>query len=178
MNSSSDLLLSLYSHREFCVNYLIKQTSCDKDDAENIFIESVLDLQEKNINFSEIKNMKSYLVITSLNHWRRLYTKAKKQNESRNQIEMYFYHYLPHRKLDDANGDFSERRYQIANQAFEQLSEKCRSIISQFYLENKTMSEIADKLGFNTSLVATTVKYRCLNRLKKFVFEIDNKKNK
>lgn len=169
MNSSNDFLLSLYRHRAFCVNYLIKKTNCDREEAENIFIESVLDLQEKEIDLHQIKNIQSYLVVTSLNHWRKLYIKTKKRNEQNDQIRLYFYHYLPGFDEGEDESNNLESKHQQIDQAFQQLSEKCKQIISQFYLENKTMAEIAKHMGFNTALVAATVKYRCLNRLKKMI---------
>ncbi len=178
MNSKNDFLLSLYSHRDFCVNYLIKKTKCDLDIAENVFIDSILDLQEKNMDFNDIKNLRSYLLVTNLNHWKRVYTKVKKQNESKAQIEMYFYHYLPHLNKEENDDDFLEQKQQVINKAFQQLTDKCRSILSSFYLENKTMSEIAETHDFNTSSVATTLKYRCINRLKKIVFDLDKLINK
>lgn len=178
MSSSKDYLLSLYSHREYCVNYLIQKTKCIRAEAEDIFIESVLDIQEKNIDLNEIVNLRSYLVVTSLNYWKRLYNKTKKQNGQNEQISRYFYHYLSDSDDEEGESQLLENRYEKINSAFENLGDKCRRIISLFYLEGHSMQDIANKMGFNTSLVATTVKYRCMNRLKKIVSNPQNKKDR
>ena len=177
MNSSKDYLLSLYSHREFCVNYLIQKTNCIRAEAEDIFIESVLDIQEKNIDLDGIVNLRSYLLVSSLNYWKRLYNKAKRQKEQNEQISSYYYHYLSDSDREVDEHALLEDKYEKINGAFRSLGDKCRKIISLFYLEGDSMQDIANKMGFNTSLVAATVKYRCMNKLKKIVLSADNKKD-
>jgi len=52
------------------------------------------------------------------------------------------------------------------------LGEPCRTIIQDFYMQNKSMQEICDKFGYTNPENAKTQKYKCLQRLKKLFFQL------
>jgi RNA polymerase sigma factor (sigma-70 family) len=51
------------------------------------------------------------------------------------------------------------------------LGEPCKTLIQDFYVNKKSMDEIAEKFGYTNADNAKTQKYKCLQRLKKYFFE-------
>jgi hypothetical protein len=50
------------------------------------------------------------------------------------------------------------------------LGEPCRSLIDAFYLQKKSMTDIASFFGYTNADNAKNQKYKCLMRLKKLFF--------
>jgi hypothetical protein len=50
------------------------------------------------------------------------------------------------------------------------MGEPCKGILNAFYLENKSMTEIATHFGYTNAENAKTQKYKCLNRIRKLFF--------
>jgi RNA polymerase sigma-70 factor (ECF subfamily) len=53
------------------------------------------------------------------------------------------------------------------NTALNKLQEPCKSIISLFYLNGMSLTEIADELSYKSTDVVKTQKSRCISTLKK-----------
>ena len=51
------------------------------------------------------------------------------------------------------------------------LGEPCNVLLSDYYLNNLSMQQIAEKMGYTNADNAKTQKYKCLLRLKKIFFE-------
>jgi DNA-directed RNA polymerase specialized sigma24 family protein len=54
--------------------------------------------------------------------------------------------------------------------ALQKIGEPCKSLLEAFYLEKKSMPEIAEMFGYTNADNAKTQKYKCLLRLKKIFF--------
>ena len=50
------------------------------------------------------------------------------------------------------------------------LGEPCKSLLEAFYIEKRSMPEIAAHFGYTNADNAKTQKYKCLMRLKKIFF--------
>lgn len=79
--------------------------------------------------------------------------------------------------LDQATALTAEEDESLADSArlrrsLSQLGEKCRNILTAFYFEGKTISEIASEWGDQAGSIKT-IKYRCMMRLRKFYLELD-----
>jgi DNA-directed RNA polymerase specialized sigma24 family protein len=57
--------------------------------------------------------------------------------------------------------------FQIMEQSLNSLGEPCRSLLKAYYLEMKSMVEIAGDFGYTNADNAKNQKYKCLMRLKK-----------
>lgn len=68
-----------------------------------------------------------------------------------------------------------ETHYNQLNEALEQLGEPCRSLLKAFYLNDKSMQEIAAEFGYTNPDNAKTQKYKCLTRLKKLFYGVQAK---
>ena len=54
--------------------------------------------------------------------------------------------------------------------ALKKLGEPCKSILEAYYIQKKSMPEIAESFGYTNADNAKTQKYKCLIRLKKLFF--------
>ena len=60
--------------------------------------------------------------------------------------------------------------FQAMDKAIGSLGEPCKSLLEAYYLEKKTMQEIALSFGYTNAENAKNQKYKCLVRLKKIFF--------
>lgn len=64
--------------------------------------------------------------------------------------------------------------------AMNKIGEPCKSLLDAYYIQRKSMQEIAQNFGYTNADNAKTQKYKCLMRLKKLFFaqyKTDNKMN-
>lgn len=55
--------------------------------------------------------------------------------------------------------------YQIVIDSIEELGDPCKTILTCYYFENMSMTDIANKMGFANTDTAKTKKYKCKKRL-------------
>ncbi len=63
------------------------------------------------------------------------------------------------------NADFT-----LMENALIKIGEPCKSILEAYYIQKKSMPEIAEIFGYTNADNAKTQKYKCLMRLKKIFF--------
>jgi DNA-directed RNA polymerase specialized sigma24 family protein len=56
-------------------------------------------------------------------------------------------------------------RIEIINNSINQLGDTCRKILTYYYFDNLSMSDIAEKMGFANADTAKTKKYKCKKEL-------------
>ena len=64
----------------------------------------------------------------------------------------------------------ADRQFIQMENALKQLGEPCRTIITDFYIHNRSMQDICTKFGYTNADNAKNQKYKCLQRLKKLFF--------
>ena len=62
------------------------------------------------------------------------------------------------------------KQYAVMRSAMGKIGEPCKSLLESFYVNHKSMQEIAAFFGYTNSDNAKTQKYKCLMRLKKLFF--------
>lgn len=67
---------------------------------------------------------------------------------------------------DETALEKSRESEETLNELLAELSESCRTLLNDFYVEKLDLTEIARKHGFKTMEVAKQSKYRCMERLK------------
>lgn len=172
MELNDQHLRELYSYRSSCISYLRSKTNCEHDVAENLFIEAVIDLvrTKDQKQLEQIREIKTFLMRTCYNHWKRMHYAKKRDLKQADNIAMYFYDYKVNRSPYDVDEHSTEEeRLSVIMDVLSDLGEKCKKIIRFFYYEKKSMPEIAEIMGFKTAVVATTAKYRCLKQLREKV---------
>jgi DNA-directed RNA polymerase specialized sigma24 family protein len=58
----------------------------------------------------------------------------------------------------------------MMERAMGSLGEPCKSLLEAFYMQKRSMQEIASTFGYTNSENAKNQKYKCLMRLKKLFF--------
>jgi hypothetical protein len=58
----------------------------------------------------------------------------------------------------------------LMENAMNKIGEPCKSLLEAFYIQKKSMPEIAASFGYTNADNAKTQKYKCLVRLKKIFF--------
>ena len=66
---------------------------------------------------------------------------------------------------DRRNSEFG-----MMEKAMSGLGEPCKSLLEAFYLQKRSMQEIATSFGYTNAENAKNQKYKCLMRLKKLFF--------
>lgn len=160
--NNSGLSKIFESCAEYCIRGLMKKTNVTKEDAEDIFIESVMNFREKLIDnkLSYLTSIKAYIFRTCYNMYLAKIETEKRWQRKISDIERYYY--------SSNKGSFDEERMNATKHAWSQLSEKCKDIISYFYIDKLSMTEIAELLNLGNADVAKASKSRCY---KKFVIE-------
>jgi DNA-directed RNA polymerase specialized sigma24 family protein len=60
--------------------------------------------------------------------------------------------------------------FQMMEKAMGNLGEPCKSLLEAFYMQKRSMQEIASNFGYTNAENAKNQKYKCLMRLKKLFF--------
>ena len=63
-----------------------------------------------------------------------------------------------------------DTEYTMMEKAVNTLGEPCKSLLEAFYMQKKSMQEIAETFGYTNAENAKNQKYKCLIRLKKVFF--------
>jgi RNA polymerase sigma factor (sigma-70 family) len=149
------------------VQTLIINNNGSADDARDVFQETVIVLYEKAKSGSFELNcqLKTYVYSVS----RRLWLKKLQQLQK----------YIPNITgldetvpVEEEVDSHSQRNseFQMMEKAMMHLGEPCRSLIEAFYLQKKSMTDIAGHFGYTNADNAKNQKYKCLMRLRKLFF--------
>ena len=74
--------------------------------------------------------------------------------------------------VDDETEEHEKRNteFSMMEKAMGSLGEPCKSLLQAFYLQKKSMQDIASNFGYTNAENAKNQKYKCLMRLKKLFF--------
>lgn len=137
------------------------------DDAKDIFQEAMIVLFEKAKleSFVLTCQIKTYLYSVSRRLWLK---KLQRDNRHYPGIEMLLETVPVEDEIEvheKNNADLT-----IMEKALSKIGEPCKSILEAFYIQKKSMPEIAEAFGYTNADNAKTQKYKCLGRLKKTFF--------
>jgi RNA polymerase sigma factor (sigma-70 family) len=162
---------TIYKQHYNMVQALILNNSGYPDDARDIFQEAMIVLYEKvkSGSFELNCQLKTYLYSVC----RRLWLKRLGQMQrSFSEVENLQDTVPVEEELD--RHEQRNRDFQVMEQSLNSLGEPCRSLLKAYYLEMKSMVEIACEFGYTNADNAKNQKYKCLMRLKK-IFSQYNK---
>ncbi|MEO8412205.1 MAG: sigma-70 family RNA polymerase sigma factor [Ginsengibacter sp.] len=165
--NDTNAIETIYRDNYTTIQAFIVKNNGYPEDARDIFQEAMIVLFEKakSDSFALSCQIKTYLYSVCRRLWlKRLqqqsryypaFELAKETVQVEDEIEA-------HEKL---NEDFS-----LMEKALNNIGEPCKSILEAYYLQKKSMPEIADTFGYTNADNAKTQKYKCLMRLKKIFF--------
>ena len=157
----------LYRQHYIMIQTMVLANAGTKDDAADLFQETVIVLYEKvkNGHFELNCLLKTFLYSIA----RRLWLKKLQQQQRYISQPDGLEETVPvedeienHLKLQN---DFF-----IMESAMNKVGEPCKSLLQAYYLQKKHMNVIAQEFGYTNADNAKTQKYKCLVRLKKLFF--------
>jgi RNA polymerase sigma factor (sigma-70 family) len=158
---------TIYKQYYNMVQSLIINNNGSSDDARDIFQETVIVLYEKARSGSFELNcqLKTYVYSVSRRLWLKRLQQQQKYFPDVNGLEET----VP---VEDEIEGHSQRNseFQMMEKALLHLGEPCRSLIEAFYLQKKSMTDIAGHFGYTNADNAKNQKYKCLMRLRKLFF--------
>lgn len=149
------------------VQSLILNNNGSADDARDIFQETVIVLYEKAKSGSFELNcqLKTYVYSVS----RRLWLKKLQQQQKYIPNLIGLDETVPVEEEVESHNQLNSE-FQMMEKAMLHLGEPCRSLIEAFYLQKKSMTDIAGHFGYTNADNAKNQKYKCLMRLRKLFF--------
>lgn len=168
LNDSKEILNRLYTTYFPMVLQLVLNNNGNEDDAKDVFQESVIVLYNKvkSGNFELNSKLKTFLYSVCRRLWLK---RLNSQGRNHRNIED-FSDYLPVED-DLEKHEEKDRQFTMMEKALLQLGEPCKTIIEDYYIQNRSMQEICEKFGYTNADNAKTQKYKCLQRLKKLFFQ-------
>lgn len=157
---------SIYKENYNIVQALVVNNNGTAEDAKDVFQEAMIVLYEKVQSGSFELNCQLKTFIYSVS--RRLWLK-KLMHQNRFSISE------GHEEIVSIDEDMEEHErrnseFGMMEKAMSGLGEPCKSLLEAFYLQKRSMQEIATSFGYTNAENAKNQKYKCLMRLKKLFF--------
>jgi RNA polymerase sigma factor (sigma-70 family) len=158
---------AIYSRHFGMVQSLIINNNGSSEDARDIFQEAMIVLYERSrsADFELHCQLKTYLYSISRRLWLKKLTQAQRYIPQMNGIEET----VPVEEELELH-DLKNLEFQVMEKALLGLGEPCKSLLEAFYIQRKSMSEIAGNFGYTNPDNAKNQKYKCLIRLRKLFF--------
>jgi RNA polymerase sigma factor (sigma-70 family) len=155
---------TIYKQHYNMVQALILSNSGYPDDARDIFQETMIVLYQKvkSGSFELNCQLKTYLYSVSRRLWLKRLSQSQKTHAEVEDLQETVPVEDELERHEQRNNDF-----QVMEQSLNSLGEPCRSLLKAYYLETKSMVEIAGDFGYTNADNAKNQKYKCLMRLKK-----------
>jgi RNA polymerase sigma factor (sigma-70 family) len=165
--SDKKAIESIYKDNYNMVQALIINNNGSPEDAKDIFQEAMIVLYEKarSGSFELHCQIKTYLYSVCRRLWLK---KLQQQNRYSSQVEN-LENTVPVEE-DLESHEQADLDFQLMDKAIGSLGEPCKSLIEAYYLQKRSMSEIAGSFGYTNADNAKNQKYKCLMRLKKIFF--------
>ena len=164
-----EILAAIGKGEESALDYLYKKyyrmmtkivisNSGSEEEAKDIYQDALIVFWQKVMSGNLVLTSKisTYLYSICLNLWRKeLDRKSRITREEKDTPQ-----YMDYER---------EERKKIINQCISELGETCRKILTYFYFDGMSMSDIAERLDFANTDTAKTKKYKCKKRLDNLV---------
>ena len=148
----------LYQKYYGMMTKLVIRNSGTEDEAKDIYQDALVVFWQKVKNDQLVLTSKisTYIYSICQNLWRKELERKKR---------------LSYEKTEgNTSMDFDkEERIEIVNKSVQAMGDTCRKVLSYYYFDNMSMSEIAEKLGFANADTAKTKKYKCKKELDKMI---------
>jgi len=169
LNNSEIALKRLYIAYFPMVLQLIINNNGDEDDAKDIYQEAIIVLYNKVKagDFELSSKLKTYIYSIC----RRLWLKRLSQINRYGGDIRDFQEFLPADTDEFDQHNDRDMQFGKMESALRLLGEPCKTIVEDFYINNRSMQDICERFGYTNADNAKTQKYKCLQRLKKLFFQ-------
>ncbi|MCU7693712.1 RNA polymerase sigma factor [Haoranjiania flava] len=166
--NDSAAIKEIYTKNFGIIQSFIINNSGTQDDARDIFQEAMITLYEKanDKDFVLTSQIRTYLYSIARNLWlKKLYKQNRYVSAEVTGLEETI------AVEDDLElHEQKNEEYNIMMNALNSLGEPCKTLLEEFYLNNKDMTALTEMFGYTNSDNAKNQKYKCLVRLKKLFF--------
>lgn len=134
-------------------NIVLKGNGTETE-AQDVYQEALIVFWQKASSGQLVLTSKisTYLYSICQNQWRKeLDRKSRLSHEQKDGME-----YQSHEE---------NQNYKIVTEAIEELGDPCKSILTYYYFDGLSMTDIADRMNFANTDTAKTKKYKCKKRL-------------
>jgi RNA polymerase sigma factor (sigma-70 family) len=165
---------TIYKENYAMVQNLILNNSGTSDDAKDVFQEAMIVLYEKvrSGSFELNCQIKTYVYSVCRRLWLKRLNQLQKITPEIQNLEELVAIEEEMELHEQRNNDFV-----LMEKAMQHLGEPCKSLLEAYYLQKKSMVEIANNFGYTNADNAKNQKYKCLMRLKKMFFDQYNNKS-
>lgn len=157
---------SLYRmHFPMILNYIVNNSGTEQE-AKDVYQEAFILFYEKvQEGFSLSCKIKTYLYSVCRRQWLKKLYEKNRYTGGINEMEEF----IPVEQ-DIADAEEKEKDFLMMEASLLHLGEPCKTLLTDFYIRNLTMEELAEKFGYTNPDNAKNQKYKCLQRLKKLFF--------
>lgn len=157
---------TIYKENYNLIQALVINNNGTAEDAKDIFQEAIIVLYEKarSDNFELNCQIKTFVYSVS----RRLWLKRLMHQNRFSLSETSEEHVVVEEDVEEHEKRNTE--FTMMERAMGGLGEPCKSLLEAFYLQKRSMQEIAGSFGYTNAENAKNQKYKCLVRLKKLFF--------
>ncbi|MDH3708814.1 MAG: sigma-70 family RNA polymerase sigma factor [Cyclobacteriaceae bacterium] len=157
-NGDESALEYLYQKYYRMMIKLVISNSGTEYEAKDIYQEALIVVWQKAVSGKLVLTSKlsTYLYSICQNLWRKeLDRKSRLSSEEKDGMD-----YMDHDQ---------EERARIIRECIKQLGDTCQKVLSYYYFDGMSMTDIAEKLNFSSTDTAKTKKYKCKKRLDQLV---------
>ncbi len=158
---------------DYCIKRLMAQRSCTYEDAEDLYMDALLDFRDQLLEgkITHLTQLRSYLFAICRNKWSEKHRKEKRERQVHAHTAADWY--APEKSREatwveeemTAEAEQQRKVYQrISQGALRALSDRCQAILTYFYVEEKSMADIAHLMGYANAQTVKNLKARCYKR--------------
>jgi RNA polymerase sigma factor (sigma-70 family) len=167
--SNEQAIKTVYKLHFPMVENFVRQNGGSEQEAKDLFQDGFLVLYRnvKNPVFTLDCKIKTYIYSVCKRIW---LTELKRKSK----VPVVFDEINEYVNIDESEiEDHSKHEESLLHlqKSLDKLGEPCNLLLADYYLNDLSMQQIAEKMGYTNADNAKTQKYKCLLRLKKIFFE-------
>ncbi len=165
-NGDEEALAELFRQNRRPITSLVTRNQGSEDDAEDVLQEAMVVLWERVRSgaFEYQAKLSTFIYATAKNIWfRRLARHRRELPAAEEAFDVAAGDATPLEELEE------NERVLAVQKAMEQVGNPCRDLLLLYYWEERSMEEIAAKLGFANADTVKSKKYQCKKSLERFV---------
>ncbi len=167
INPDRALKIIYDDHRKNAINWIISEFKLCEDDSDEIFQASIVILYD-NVITSKLTNLdsslKTYLFAIIRNKVIQ-FNRVKNKSQELNSFD------LIDDFIDEEYEDIEREKLKKAEKALIEIGDPCKSLLELFYYKQKKIEELTLIFGYKNNETTKNLKYKCLKRLQKIIFE-------
>jgi RNA polymerase sigma factor (sigma-70 family) len=165
-NNDEEALVELFRQNRRPVTSLVTRNQGSEDDAEDVLQEALVVLWERvrSGSFEYQAKLSTFIYATAKNIWFRQLARHRRELPATEEtLDVATDDATPLEELEE------NERVLAVQKAMEQIGNPCRDLLLLYYWEERSMEEIAMKLGFANADTVKSKKYQCKKSLEHLV---------